>query len=667
MRKIETVRVISLSAIAASIAVAFAPAYAEDDVVTRLITPESSVQLGMGYLTEDAARFGQYSGMRDLGLYAIANVNIVRRENETGRWLVLNGRNLGLDNRNIRFEHGVQGAWKYFLEYDQTPRYSQYDVNTRIVGLGNDTLSDPGAGGASRDVRFKTAREAITAGGQYALGSGWSLSVKGKHDTKQGKRLFGVYPGSFNASFIGEPIDHTMQQLDVALGYAGQRLQLTAGYYGSFFENDNSALSVPYIGSIGRIALPPDNQAHQFYVAGGYSFTPMTRANFKLARTFAYQDDSFINPATPGVNDLNGKLETTLAQVGLSARPLQKLTLVADWRHENRDDQTPQRLYFAKALTLTSPTFSGLNETRDYEVNTGKLEARYMLPAGFRVTAGLDYDEKNRDSYAQRLVSTRKRTEETAYRVELSRSLSETLNGSVGVIQSERAGSRIIQETATAGSSASYFAVPYHIADRDRQKVRARLDWMPAEALSFQLTADAFEDDFKDGSYGVDKGRGTFWSLDGAYAFSDEWSAHAYGSREYARQVNLQRTGATDWSANLEMLTEAFGLGLRGTVGSKWKVGGDLAYSHNVSSYGLTGTAVTTPIDDVKYSVATAKLFAEYALKQDLSLRFDAVHDQWSTNDWAWARTFYVDGTNVSQDETQETTFVGVSMRYKWR
>lgn len=659
MRNMNSVRTAGLSILAASLSVAFASAHAEDDDLTRLIRPESSMRLGLGYLTEDAARFGQYSGMPDTGTYAIADINLVRREDATGRWLLLNGRNLGLDNRNLRFEHGVQGSWRYFLDYDQTPRFSQYEVNTGLLGIGHDTQTINGVG--LRDKRLKTQREAISAGGQYVIGNGFDVRMRVKQDTKTGDRLFGARPGS-DVFFLAEPIDHTMSQVDVVLGYANQRLQLSAGYYGSFFENGNSSLTIAPGGTANRVGLLPDNFAHQFYLDGGYNFTPATRVNFKLAKTFAYQEDSFINPATPGNDDLGAKLETTLAQVGLSARPLPKLTVIADWRHENRDDQTTRRQYFATANT---GTFNGFNETRDYEVNTGKLEARYMLPAGFKLTGGIDYDEKKRDVYpTARLVTTRKHTEETAYRVELSRALSETLNGSLALIQSERTGSHLAQETS---SSTTYYAVPYHLADRDREKVRARVDWMPLEVLSFQLTADAFEDHYKDGGYGVDKGRGTFWSLDAAYSFSDEWSTHAWASREYARQVNVTRRSGADWSANLEMLTEAFGLGFRGAMGSKWKVGGDLSYSHNRSGYGLAGTTVSEPLEDVKYTVATLKLFAEYAMRRDVALRLDAVHDQWSTNDWLWSNWAYSDGTTLSQDPTQETTFVGMSMRYKWR
>lgn len=666
MHKVTKLRGVGLSVIAASLAAAFGSVRAEDDIIARLIQPHSSLSLGVGYLTEDAARFGQYTGLREEGVYAIANVDVVRGDADTSRWLRLTGRNLGMDSRWLRFEHSVQGSWKYFLEYDQSPRYSQYVVNTRLAGIGNDVVTINGAP-SFYEKRLRTAREGISVGGQYVLGSGFDVQVRVKQETKNGARLFGErLTAAMN--FVAEPIDHTMSQVDVALGYAGQRLQLTGGYYGSFFENDNSALRIA-----GRtfpsdlIALPPDNHAHQVYLTGGYSFTPLTRANFKLARSFAYQDDSFVNPSLVGRTDLNGELQTTLAQVGLSARPLQKLTVVADWRHEKRDDQTPQLQYFSPTL-VTVGTFNGVNETRDYETNNGKLEARYMLPAGFKATVGVDFEEKKRDVYAVRLVTTRKRTEETAYRVELARSLSETVNGSLALIQSERTGSALAQEGST-GAAAAIYAVPYHLADRDRKKVRARVDWMPTEALSLQVTADAFEDDFKGGGYGVDAGRGTFWSIDGAYVLSQNWQVSAWASRELARQENLSKTAAAgaDWQADLSVLTEAFGLGLRGSLASKWKVGGDLSYSHNLAKYGLASSVVTPVIEDVKYTVTTLKLFTEYAMKKDLALRFDAIHNQWSTNDWLWSRTFNTDGTFLTQDQTQETTFAGVSMRYTWR
>jgi len=680
MNKSNHVRAISLTVLAASLAAAFGPAAAEDDEITRLIRPESSVQLGAGYLTDDAIRYGQYTGLKSTGWYAIGGVDYVRRGDQTGTWYRLRGRNLGLESRELRVEHERQGDWGYGVEYSKTPRFSQYVVNTGLQGIGHDLQTvtvPPIAAGTGFDKRLKTEREAVTLAGQKFLGNGLDLQVRFKNETKEGDRLFGRGAFSGGTQFLAEPIDHMMRQLDVILGYTGERLQLSGGYYGSFFENDHSALTVsPFVAgasvqALSPMALPPDNHAHQFYLTGGYSFTPTTRGNLKVARTVAYQRDSFVVPSTTGRSNLGGRVETTLAQLGLSARPMPKLSLLANLKYEDRDDQTPERQYFTPPA---SGTFSGFNEPRSLRSTTGKIEASYLLPADFRATGGVDYEAKRRNTFPLRLTTFRKETEETAYRVELRRALSETVNGSVALVYSERTGSSFDSFPAAVVRPAGPVA-PVHLADRDREKVRLKLDWAPLDPLSVQLLADFSRDDYSGGNLGLEDGSAAFWSIDASYNFTDEWQGLAWVSRDYSRVLNKTSGSggslANQWQANLRLLTEAFGLGVRGSLGSSWKIGGDLQYSRDRSDFGLSGNPVVAELADVKYSLATLKLFAEYEMKRDLALRFDLVHDRWSTNDWLWEGTSqpftYTDGTTLSQDTTQEASFVGVSMKYTWR
>lgn len=681
----NTIQTATLTVLATALALAFGPVQAEQsDEVFRLVRPHSQVRLGIGGLTEDSARYGQYSGLKDSGVFAIADVAIVRRDDQTGTWLRFNGRNLGYESREMRFEHERQGDWRYWLDYSKTPRFSQYVVNTGLQGIGGAALTTsnitPGAG---RDVRLKTVREAATFSGQKNFGNGFDLQIKFKNDEKNGGRLFGrgTTTGP-SQQFLVEPIDHTMRLIDVILGYSGKKLQLKGGYYGSFFQNDNSSLrtspSLPArrangtvedsILAVSPIALPPDNHAHQLYLTGGYSFTPMTRANFKFSRSVAIQDDTFVVPAEPaaGRSSLGGRMETTLAQVGFSARPLPKLSMLANFKYEDRDDQTPERRYFT-----ASTTFNGTNEPRSLRSKTGKIEATYSLPAELLLTGGVDYDSRERNGYPIRLVTFREEVEETSYRVELRRMLGETVNGSIAYIQSERDGSSFDRATNIAAGTPVVASV--HLADRDREKVRLSLTWAPIEPLSVQLTGDFSQDSYDKATYGLDKGKATFWSLDTSYNFTDEWQGLAWASREYSRIVNSTLTGTNNWTANLQVLTEAFGLGVRGSLGSAWKVGGDIQYSHNRNSYGLTGTtAALASLPDVQYTQATLKLFAEYEMKQDLALRLDLVHDKWATNDWLWAggsagQYRYTDGTTLSQDPTQEASFIGMSVKYTWR
>lgn len=670
MRKLNNVRTASLTVLAASLAAAFGPAAAEDDEIARLARPESTVRLGAGYLTDDAIRFGQYNGLKSLGAYPIGDLLLVKRDDATGTWLRLEGRDLGFENRDLRFDHDRQGDWRYSVEYSKTPRFSQYVVNTGLQGIGgsNQTVSNVGL----RDVRLKTEREAVTLGGQKFLGNGLDLQVRFRNERKEGNRLFGDRTNG--QAFLAEPIDHTMRQVDVILGFTGEKLQLSGGYYGSFFNNDHSFLNsidgIAPISSLGLISLPPDNEAHQFYLSGGYSFTPTARGNFKVARGVATQSDTFVNPADPAVGrtNLGGRVETTLVQAGFTARPIQKLSLLANFKHENRDDQTRERPYF----TPNAATRGSLNETPSLRSNLGKVEASYQLAGGFRVIGGVDYEGRRRNVNERRQVTYREETEETSYRAELRRSLSETLNGSIAYVSSDRDGSRL--EVMSAPAVAGTTTVPLHLADRERDKIRAKLDWAPAEPLSVQLMADFSRDRYDDEeTFGLDKGKAQFTSLDLSYAFSDDWQGLAWVSREYSRIVNSTRSGANNWFANLQLQTEAVGVGLRGNVGSSWKVGGDLQYQHDRSQFVLSGTtAAVASLPDVKYTLTTVKLFTEYEMKSDLALRFDLAHSWWNTNDWLWEGAslgsfVYSDGTRLSQDQGQEASFIAVSMRYNWR
>ncbi len=663
----KSVRTFGLTVIAASLAAGFGTAHALDEELASYMRPESSVRFGLGYLSDDAARFGQYSGLKDMGLYAIGEVRMVRRDDDSGTWLRLDGRNLGLQSRGLRFEHEQQGNWRYIIDYRKLPRYSPYTVNTGLAGIGSDTqVINNIAALTGRDRSLKTVRERVGLAGEKILGSGFDVKVNFKHETKKGDRLF----GRGTSQFLAEPIDYEMRQVDVVLGYTGERLQLSGGYYGSFFRNDHTALWVTppaTVGAFSPISLPPDNHAHQFHLGGGYNFTPTTRGTFKVSRSVATQDDTFMELFPGQVNisgrtNLGGKVVTTLAQAGISARPTTDLTLRANLKYEDRDDRTPVVQY----VPLTS-TGGGFNHPRELRQLKGNVEASYRLPQNFRITGDVGYDKRTRNTQEVRSVSFRRNTEEMTYRVALSRSLSQTLNGSLAYVRSERDGSRFMTNLVEGGGMGTNLVAPLHLADRDRDTVRLRLDWMPTEPLSLQFLADISRDKYGGRELGLHKRRAHFFSVDASYAISQDWQGHAWVTRDYSRAVNrLQTSAALPWQAALRQSGEAVGVGLRGRATEKLELGADFQYSRDRNSYGLRAATDPDDLPKVKYSLASLKLSGKYALQRDLALRVDLIHDRWSTNDWLWRGWEFADGTTVNQDRKQNTTFVGVSVQYNW-
>src|SRR5260221_505123 len=103
-----------LTAVAAAL-LAAAPAWADerDDEIARLVKPDSQVSVGVGSVSNDNTRFGQYNGLAKDRLYLLFDVNVRRRDDATGTWLNITGRNLGLDSRELRLEGSKQGDWGY--------------------------------------------------------------------------------------------------------------------------------------------------------------------------------------------------------------------------------------------------------------------------------------------------------------------------------------------------------------------------------------------------------------------------------------------------------------------------------------------------------------------------------------------------------------------------
>jgi hypothetical protein len=199
-------------------------------------------------------------------------------------------------------------------------------------------------------------------------------------------------------------------------------------------------------GGVTFVTQPLGNQAHQGFVSGSYGFSPTTKGTFKLAYTRGTQNENLptasISNATNGnVPSLQGVVDTKLVQFGLSAKPMRKLNLVASLRYHDVKDKTPQ---YTSVRSTDNTANIALNTTPySYKTTSGKLEGTYDLSQGYSATAGIDYDKRDRSVFRlyQPFVPVRATTDETTYRLQLRKNLSDTLNGSLAYLYSDRYGS----------------------------------------------------------------------------------------------------------------------------------------------------------------------------------------------------------------------------------
>jgi len=706
-----------LKASVASILLAFSTASlaADDDLdpeVLRLIKPESSFSLGIGSVSADNQRYGMYNGQNDSGVFGIGEFSFIRRNDATGTWLRAQGRNLGIPQAELRLEHERQGHWQYFVELDQITRYTPYAVYSNLRGAGTSTLTYPNTSGAqarsgTRQSDLRTERLNAKLGYNHLFSPELEVRVLFQNSEKKGERLFGR-GSSTSQEFLVEPIDTVTRQLDIVLNYTGSKLQLSGGYYGSLFQNANTQLNIAGGDTALRtaagpnlpfsvIALPPDNIAHQLHLAGAYQFAEKTNGTFKVAYSTASQHDSFASVPAPtsgalpanglnrsGRSDLGGKIDTTLINLGLTSRPIKNLSLLANVRYEDRNDATPIAQYIN--ATTTPLTTDGYNEPRSLTTLSGKFEASYQLPAGYRLTGGIDYEEKERSISGVRVVGYRERTEEISERIELKKSLAEDINGSIAFIHSDRTGSSYGTLQTWNGTTNQFNASPLYsnrlqpiyVADRVRDKIRLFGDWTPIDPLNIQLAVEGSVDKYGSGrdslNIGPRQGSAQLYSLDTTWTISEKWRVNGWVSRSITTMNQADgNSAATLWTAALNNQTDTVGLGMRGKLTGSFDIGADAMVSRDASEYRHGGAAVNSPIPDIHYDQTTVKLFGRYALNRESNIRLDYVVDHRKTDDWTWNGTatsgayVYTDGSWLYQKPNQTVQFFGLTYNHAFR
>ncbi len=785
----------------------------QSDEVKQLTNPESSVTVGAAGLSgdfNDRAQYGMFNGMRKDSGYLLFDIDYLTRDNATGTWTFLNGRNLGTNAREIRGGMNRQGSWKVFGEYNEITRYSPFTVNTNMTGVGSTrpnivNLTTPGAGS---DYDFKLQRKAASAGFETWLTPELKFEASVKSEDKNGTRLWGrgydcasyvcgtsTTTAMNQANFlknaillIPEPIDSNIKQFDARFAFHDDKLNLTAAYYGSFYTNSNGNISpivpnslyggnqtlvgalYPAVGTNiiagggtslqnvlqSPMSLQPENQSHQYSLAGNYAFTKSTKATFKYSYTHSTQSQDFgsmgLTGAPTGITNLAGRVDTVAAQMGLTSRVTKDLFLLGNLSYVRKEDKTPNGLYNVEAKAIfpatTPASYTNINQigvpgavwNNNHVSNTnlyGKLEASYRLPEGYRVTVGLDYRSHERlvpESRVEEALAglgpLREKNTENGYRIDLKKSMSDTLNGSIGYSNTRRGGSdwtnlsTLNPDQPTPNSAVNTYLIntycggyqcygqvlspfailqlsantpfPMSMADSKREKVKGMLDWTPTESLSLQFVGEDGTDkntmpvDPVAGGKGWRDSKVNFYSLDVTYVLNDKWKLTGYAS---TGESTIHVNHSTGYVADLTNKTESAGLSLVGEVNKSLQVGANFTYINETNKYGavaatgttgdrLIGLTVTQPsannlaqaavgLPDVVFRKTLFSVFGIFTLNKSSDIRVDVVNQKAKYNDWVWGNStspfVFSDNTTVKQQVDQTVTFFGVTYVYRFR
>ncbi|HSH91209.1 MAG TPA: MtrB/PioB family decaheme-associated outer membrane protein [Ramlibacter sp.] len=673
----------------------------------------SSVTLGLGVVNGDRSQFDQYRGLRPGSFQGLAAFDYYRRDDASGRAVLLEGTDLASGNRELGLRWKRQGDWKFSADYREGVRHETAVVNS----------------GTGSDFDLKVKRTGLGFAFSKLLSRDWQFDASVQSENKEGARLFGIgmncpsaiAPGCRGTTgteagwavlMVPEPVSSNHSQLEARVSYAGEKLHLSGGYYGSFYRNEHGALRAAVPASLNNplgttlplsaglqsilnqpVALPPDNQAHHLDLTGNYAFTNTTRLNFKLGYSQATQHQDFasagFSSAPAGISDLGGKLTTTLAQVGMTARPMPKLSLLGNVRYEHRADSTPIAPYNLEGTSTYTNHRLPLTKVR------GKLQASYQITNDWRGSVGADIEKIDRGVFTATsaisgITALRQETEETGVRAELRRRMSDDLSGAVSVESSRRNGSNWLRDNSGLGvtevpdptAASTGFATGIFmptLADRKRDKARLHVDWQANEKLSLQFVAEGGRDRFDTPSpYGLRSAGMGSAGMDWTYAASETLNFTGFVSRG-RQELDQARPDAAIIA--FDNTTTSIGAGFTSKPMANLEVGGGVSYHEDRSVHAQTldatadaGSAAllaaTGGLPDIVFAQATLKLFGKYTLSKQSSVRVDLIFQRTKWNDWAWGYNgtpfVYSDGTTIVRKPVQNAAFVGVSYTHRW-
>ena len=678
------------------------------------ITPDNSISIGVGYLGGDRQKLGMFDGQDGSSGRLLLDTKIIKRDDNTGTWSFAEGRNLGLnDNLDVNLELERQGKWGIGVGYKETPRIAPYTINSETNGLGtilqNISIAVNPGSGTTHEIGTEVDRLTIDA--FSFLSHNIKLNVSFRNETKEGTKQWGVLSSASIPAFVLEPVDWTTRQLETNLSYVSDNLQLLGGYNGTWFGNKNTLVDSIYQGADSNtlanhvyLSLPLDNEAHEFFLSGGYNFSPLTRVAFKISHTRALQNEHMATTDIAGLSldtaptNLEGQVDSILVSLELTARPIFKLSLMTKLRYNDENDQTPAWLVSTNKRNIHSTPIS--NRTI-----LGTVEGTYRLPYQVTLTGGVEYKDQKRDVPLgddvdndgldeERFVPWRTDLDEATYKLRLRRNLSETINGSVRYEHGIRKGSQYVDSIKILGNEQGKIH-PVFIADRDRDKLRLSVDWRPIERLGIQLNAENAWDryDQEQTPYGRKKGQFQLYSMDMDYAPTDKWLFTAW----YSHDINKTWHETGRWSnagvqevekrSKPEDIGNALGLGVRSQWNYKLKLGANFDWSRSESSYQddiqlLSGNTIyptkdggVTSLPDITSTTTRFNTFVEYKGLGPGTLRGDFIYEHWRTDDWTWQFSDgspYVYGTDtdssmISTKDSQSANFFGVRYTVKFQ
>jgi len=555
----------------------------------------SSVDVGASYVSSDSFNFGRYNGLSQSGVYADLDMDLAG--SSPSGWLGglvtdwrLIGMDLGLDTRTLELGFGRPRDYRVQLGFDQLKQVLNDTGRTPYRGSDFQTLPDGWVASnlttgmtelfdVSRKFDQELKRDTLSLSLDKYFGS-WRIGASASTLQQDGRRLQAgaLYADASNghAANLARKVDFTTNQLQLDVGFAGDRLAADLIYDYSNFDNGDDALTwqdpftdvfgplADYPDGFGRLALEPDNEMQRIRAVGAYRITPRLRFRFDTSYSETKQNQNFL-PFTvneiPGVAalpraNLDGKVNVATVNGSINFQPkrFRRLTLEASYHLEERNNKGPRDGYLYVRGDVWAPdddAFTVYNTTHDRTVNRGGLEGTYRLPwRSARLTLGYGFEQIERSNVA---VS---RTKEDSWKAEFRLQPAATVEGRIELELKDRRASTYRWDQSFYGlldaalineipDNERYITHPllsqYFLANREQTRLKGSLGYTPNERWQLRLDGTYTNNDYDESDLGLTGDQLGNLTATAAYTFSRDLTASvfvsydAYKSRQMGR------------------------------------------------------------------------------------------------------------------------------------
>ena len=579
------------------------PALAQEDtrpLATRwAVDYAGSVEIGVGYVSDENFEFGEYNGLDEDDAFLIGNVDW--SGGKDGTLWNFSGSNLGLDTRESTGRWRTD-RWELFFEYDAQQQVRNNSGRTPFRTIdGGETLilPDNWVSGVNtsdfltleenlRGFDFEIEREFYEFGGIYRFGESFNIEAAVSYEEREGNRERGAAifedAAAGDAVIIPYSVDEEVVHFELTANYAQGPLALTGSFAYNDFDNNeeieewqnpyaNFGPDVAYPVGFGGMSEEPDNEYYIGRIMGTWILSPTLRVQVDGSYAKTEQDQRFLEftvneaileDAAPLPRDnLDAELETKVFDAKVFWNPIRKLRLQGYFHGEERDYDVPRDGYqyvLGDAYAIPDESGQVFNTAHGYSINTYGIEGSYPMPLKSKLWLTYEFEEIERDNAA--VLESDEDRYKLRYRLPIVSGLNMRLEALYGERNADeydwsqsyfaRLDTGLINSTPDSQRFQNHpLLSQYHIATRDQVEAKLDFDWQIGTDWNLALNMLYRENDYDETDLGLTDEEFNSVALTASWIASDSIvvTAWAAGNDYEAQQTGRAFRGGVEKNA----------------------------------------------------------------------------------------------------------------------